>query len=118
MHEINEIETSLKDCEGAIATAAMDYGKIAVSAARARADYDLAYAQELLKISADGEKRTVGEKEALTLIAVQSLFMDCRIREAEADALKRRIGALQSVLTSLQTRASLIKTERSLTNYT
>lgn len=118
MHEINEIEKSLKDCEAAIADAAMDYGKIAVSAARARADYDLAYAQELLKVSADGEKRTVGEKEALTLLAVQKLFMDCRIKEAESEALKRRIGSLQSVLTSLQTRASLIRVERSLTNYT
>ena len=74
----------------------------------------LAYAQKLLKVSADGTKRTAPEKEALAVLGVQMQMTEARIAEAMAEGSKRYLHAIQTNLSSCQTRASLLKTERSL----
>lgn len=115
--EITTVENELKAYEVELYNAAKDYKELARSAAEKRAAYDVAFAQELLKLKGDTElKATVPEREALAVVAVQNSLTGCRIAESLADGAKRHLGAIQSILTSVQTRASLLKTERSLVN--
>jgi hypothetical protein len=114
--EIHQITQELAAYESQLYAASIEYRDLIRDAATKRAVYDVAFAQELLKITAKGDKMTVAEKESLTIMAVQNQLTECRIAEAIADGAKRHLTALQSNLTSIQTRASLLKTERSLVN--
>jgi len=117
MEHIREIENKLRELESDMYEASTEYRKLAYDAALKRATYDVDYAKELLSITNKNDtavKMTVAEREAITVKAVESQLRDCRIAEALADASKRHLGVLQSLLSSVQTRASLIKTERSL----
>lgn len=117
IEHLEEITKELQQYESELYEASSEYRSLAHKAAIARADYDVAYAQEMLKVSADTSvKMTVAEKESAVVVIVADRLKACRIAEALADGAKRHLGALQSNLTSLQTRASLLKTERSLMN--
>jgi hypothetical protein len=116
MDQIHGILKELEDYEKELYAASTDYRELARDAAEKRARYDVAYAVELLKLREQELKLTVPEREAMTVQTVQNQLTACRIAEALADGAKRHLGALQSNLTSLQTRASLLRTERSLVN--
>lgn len=114
--QIAQIEQELHGYESELYECSAEYRTLAVDAATKRAIYDVAYAQEFMQTKLSGDKMTDKTAESLTVIAVQTQLTSCRIAEAMADACKRRLTALQSNLTSVQTRASLLRTERSLVN--
>lgn len=114
--QIHKIAEELEGYETQLYAASVEFRSLAHDAAIKRADYDVAYAQEMLKASAVEGKRTVAEKEAEVVVIVANQMRAARIAEAMADGAKRHLTALQSNLTSIQTRASLLKTERSLVN--
>lgn len=113
--QIHQITSELEAYETQLYAASVEYKSLAREAAIKRADYDVAWAQEMLKLPTD-IKMTVAEKEAQVVVIVEDRLRACRIAEAIADGAKRHLAALQSNLTSIQTRASLLKTERSLVN--
>lgn len=115
----NEINIALKDIEISIGELAHDYGKLSADATKKRIDYDLAWAKQMLEIRAnDTEGLIAKEKEAKALLAVSEQFTQCRIAEALLDACKRRLSALESQLSAIQTRSKLLQMERSLDRYT
>lgn len=115
--QMTQIEKELQDYESEFYEASAEYRQLVMDAAIKRADYDVAFAQEMLKVSARTDiKMTVPEKEATIVVIVANQLKACRIAEAMALGAKERLRALQSNLTSLQTRASLLGTERSLVN--
>lgn len=116
MEQIYQIEIELKEKESELYTASVEYSTLISKAAEKRVLYDVAYAQEYLKVSTDGEKRTVAATESMVLVVVQRQFTECRIAEAMADGAKRHLATLQGLLTSIQTRSKLLTTERSLLN--
>lgn len=113
--EIHQIAQELEAYETQLYAASVEYRSLARDAAVRRAEYDVAWAQEMLRLPTD-VKMTVAEKESSVVVIVQDRLKECRIAEAIADGAKRHLMALQSNLTSIQTRASLLKTERSLVN--
>lgn len=114
--QITNIEAELQTCEVDLFNASTEYRQLAEDAARKRSSYDVAWAQQLLKLKSDTDlKATVPEREALATVAVQDQMTGARIAEAMADASKRHLVTMQSVLSSIQTRARLIQTE-SFTN--
>jgi hypothetical protein len=113
--QIDSITSELESYEAQLYAASVEYRSLIQDAATKRAAYDVAYAQELLKVPAD-MKLTVPKADALVVSIVADQLTACRIAEAMADGAKRHLTALQSNLTSIQTRASLLKTERSLLN--
>ena len=117
MEHITDIEQELRRYEAEIYSASTEYKNLVQDAARKRAAYDVSFAGEILKLREDKDlKATVPEKEAIAVKNVQTLLTDCRIAESLAEGSKRHLVTLQSLLSSVQTRASLIKTERSLAN--
>lgn len=115
---ITDIEQELRNSEIELFNAATEYRQLVTYAADKRAKYDLEWAKELLKITTTMKdaKLTVAEKEAMTLKAVESHFIPCRIAEAEAEASKRQLSAIQAIQSSIQTRSRLLQTELSLLN--
>ena len=113
--QISKILMELENYEQQLYAASIEYKQLASDAAQKRADYDVAWAQEMLKLPTD-VKMTVAEKESTVVTIVAERLRATRIAEALAEGAKRHLSALQSNLTSLQTRASLLKTERSLVN--
>ena len=113
---ITQIERELQNYEADLFNASTEYRQLAEDAARKRASYDVAYAQELLKLKSDSAlKATVPEKEAIAVVAVQGPLTNARIAEALADGSKRHLSALQAILSSVQTRSRLLTTEAGLT---
>ena len=109
------IDNELKDCEKSLFTASTEYRDLAEDAARKRASYDVAFAKEMLVLKGGTNlKATVPEREAMAIVNVQQSLTDCRIAEALAEGSKRHLTTLQSIITSIQTRAALIKVELSL----
>ena len=110
---INELNDQLQNIERELYDASGEYKDLALTAAGLRATYDVRYAQEYLKVTtnAGDKKMTVAATEALVIDIVQHDLSAARIAEAKADAAKRHLATLQSLLTSVQTRASLMKTE-------
>ena len=115
--QIKNIEKELENYESELYECSAEYRHLATDAATKRAAYDVRWAQELLKIATNKDlKLTVPEKEAMVTTLVQDELSACRIAEAMASGSKERLKALQANLTSVQTRASLLKTARSLVN--
>lgn len=116
--ELHKITEELQSYEAELYAASAEYRDYALDAAQKRATYDVEYSQAILTISAkcdqDGIKMTVPERDALAVKQVQNSLKACRIAEALADGSKRHLGTLQSLLSSVQTRSSLLRTERSL----
>jgi hypothetical protein len=116
--QLTQIEQELQTIETGLYKASIEYRELARDAAAKRAAYDVRWAQELLKVQTNKDaKLTVGEKEAMVTAIVQIDLTHCRIAEALADGSKRHLQTLQSILSSIQTRASLLKTERSLSAF-
>ena len=117
----HEIESELRDLEGQLYEASREYRNQARHAAECRALYDVEYAKAMLVIISTADqnnvKMTVAEKESLAVKQVENYLTNCRIAEAMADGTKKHLDALQSILSSVQTRARLLQTERSLTAY-
>jgi hypothetical protein len=112
MNELHQIESELQRYESDLHSASSDYMTLIRDAATKRAVYDVAYAQELLKLKSDSNlKATVPEREALAVVAVQHFLTDCRIAEAMADGSKRHLSALQAILSSVQTRSKMFQVE-------
>lgn len=103
----------LAQIEADIFNASTEFSKQAVVAAKSRLTYDLAYAEAILRLKpADASiKITVPEREALAIKQCSSQMTDARIAEAELDAAKKHLEALRAILSSIQTRASLLKAE-------
>ncbi len=110
--QITAIVKELENYEAGLFTASNEYRNLAREAAQKRAHYDVAYAQEILKLKSDVElKATVAERESFAIVAIQSLMTEARIAEALADGSKRHLGALQAILSSVQTRSKLLQSE-------
>jgi hypothetical protein len=110
MSDVVQINGSLVKTSKRLAIASNKYTKACREAAEKRTDYDVQWAQELLK--ADGE--TVSERQANTTIVCRDAMREARIAEAERDALRERLRALQAVLNATQTRAAFLKEEMRL----
>lgn len=115
--QITTLEQELIDIQREIRVEGDGYARYAIDAGQKRAAYDLGKAKAMLRLMNDKEKRTVGEKEAMVDVAVEKELTDVRIAESLANASRERLKALLAELTAIQTRASLIKTERSLVSY-
>ena len=116
--DITRINEQLMKIEKDLYKASTEYRELSIDAAGKRAAYDVRYASEFLKASQDSTiKRTVPATEAFVVEVVSHDLSECRIAEAKAEAAKRHLATLQSLLSSVQTRASLLKTERSMANY-
>jgi len=114
-----EIEKELMKCEAALYTMQSKYPELAKTAANARFVYDVAWAEQVDKITHDcttrGEKLpTVAVMDAMVTLAVKDQMEDARKAEAELDGAKKHIDSLQSVLSSVQTRAKLSLMEMEL----
>jgi hypothetical protein len=116
--ELHKIEQELANYETQLYAASTEYRDYRRDAAEKRADYDVSYANAILTISnkadTEGIKMNVVEKESLAVKSVANQLKACRIAEALAEGSKSHLITLQSILSSVQTRASLLKTERSL----
>lgn len=116
--QLHAIEKELEAREAQLYDASVEYKSLAYDAALKRATYDVDYANSILEISSkadsEGVKMTVIEKENLAVKSVQNQLKECRIAEAMADGSKRHLVTLQSIISSIQTRASLLKTESRL----
>jgi len=109
-NDIATINASLiKTCER-LAQASNEYSIACQEAADKRTDYDVQWAQELLKAPGD----TVSERQAFVTGICAATMREARISEAMRDALKERIRALQAILNATQTRASFLKEEMRL----
>lgn len=117
--QLHALEQEFRRIEVDLYNASVEFKTFVMDAAHKRAAYDVAYAQAMLDVShradKDGIKMTVGEKDALVIVAVKGLLTDCRIAEALRDGSKAHLQTLQSLLSGAQTRASLIKTEERVT---
>jgi folylpolyglutamate synthase/dihydropteroate synthase len=115
---VPDIEAELKRMETELYQTAQDYRLNAKDAAGKRATYDVEYAKAILNIRATASQANaqmkVAEMEALAVKSVEDQLTDARIAEAMADGTKKHLDALQSILSSIQTRARLLVTERSL----
>lgn len=118
---MNEILKELEKLEAEILEAAQMLGLDAMNAAKARAEYDLGYAKAILRessaIGEDGKKRTVSTIEAVALLAVEQEMLDARLSEAMLEASKKRFEAIRTVISSVQSRASLIGIEANLVKF-
>lgn len=121
MEEIRQIENELKQLEKKIETIARSFWQEARKHGKAKADYEIASATALLQIYAaeteTGDKNTESVRKAMALKHCEKEYVALRIAEAEADSSKEVLRSLVSELSSVQTRAGLIKTEASLANY-
>lgn len=113
--DINAITTQLTQAEADLYAASTEYRRLGENAARLRALYDVQYASEFLKAKTASEKPTDKSAESLAVQIVEKHLTDCRIAEALADGARRHLGALEAILSSIQTRARLLKVE---SNYT
>lgn len=113
----HDLERELIEIQKEIRNEGDGYARYAIDAGQKRAAYDLAKAKQMLQLLNFPEKRTVGEKEAMVDVAVEKELTDVRIAESLANASRERLKALLAELSAIQTRASLIKTERSLVGY-
>ncbi len=111
MSDVAQINGSLIKTSKRLAIASNKYTKACQDAAERRTEYDVQWAQELLRASGD----TVGERQANTTIVCRESMREARIAEAMRDALKERLRALQAILNATQTRASFLKEEMRLT---
>lgn len=114
--DINALNDQLQAAERELLAISSDYANFAIEAAEKRAHYDVRWAQEILKIKTNKElKLTIPEADAMATTLVQDELVSCRIAEAMASAAKAKLDATKNILSSIQTRAGLLKTESFLT---
>lgn len=115
---IDQIEQELREHEQSLFSVAKQYRTIARTAAEKRVIYDVQWANAIEDITKEaveaGTKITVAEKEAKAVLKVATELDDCRMAEADVDAAKKYIDTMQTILSSVQTRAKLMQMEMSL----
>lgn len=114
--DLRAIEKELKDYEAKLYAASTEYRQLAKDAGTKRAIYDVGYANSFLTAKNTSEKTTDKLAESLAVKAVNQQLTDCRIAEAMAKASQSHLITLQSIISSIQTRAGLFKTEKSFSN--
>lgn len=110
MNDVAKMMAELTDYSRKLAIASNEYSDACRAAAERRSDYDVAWAQSLLR----SQLKTVGERESQAVIACETYMRDARIAEAMRDALKERIRALEAVLNATQTRSRFLEGEMKL----
>lgn len=110
MSDVATISASLIKTSKRLAIASNKYTVACREAAEKRTEYDVEWAQELLRAPGD----TVSDRQAYTTTVCKDSMLSARIAESMRDALKERIRALQAILNATQTRASFLKEEMRL----
>ena len=106
-----QIDNELKRLSKALAEGSNEYTKLCREAAETRDDYELAKAKAMLKI---GKDTKVDLMKAEATLIVEAEMRAAHIAEAQREAMKERIRALEAVLNAVQTRASFLKEEMKL----
>ena len=98
MSELITIANELNRLSGALRAAIVGFEASIKEAADARTEYDVQWAKAMLS-QAEG---TVKEKEADATLVVKDLMRTARIAEANRDAYKERIRAIEAILSVQQ----------------
>ncbi len=116
---LHAIDNDLLKCEKALQEMQNQYGQIASDAANARYVYDQAYADAVIEIAnREFEKKpTVPVLEAMATKAVANEQKAAREAESKLDAAKKHIVTLSTIVSSVQTRAGIMRVERELDRY-
>lgn len=101
--ELIKINAELLRLSKALAEAVKDYEVTAIEAAEMRSQYDISWAQALLKFRFEKDA-TEAIKKAMATDTCGSEMTQARVKEAMRDALKERIRALEQVLSVQQSR--------------
>lgn len=119
MSEIRDLKDRLQAHSQLLLDASDALSVDARAARELRNDYDVARAQERLKIKTDPACQgfTVAEKDAVVILACEVLMRETTIAETEVDSLKIRIRAVADSLTAVQSEVRLVKTEADLSKY-
>jgi hypothetical protein len=96
--DLISIAEELNRLSGALRTAIVGFEASIKESADARTTYDVEWAKALLS-QAEG---TVKEKEAEATLIVKDLMRTARIAEANRDAYKERIRAIEAILSVQQ----------------
>lgn len=99
--DIISIHKELIRLSKALAVAVNEFAEAAREAAANRTDYDVKWAQAMLATPDDVTQKI---KEALSTKQCASEMLAARVSEANRDALKERIRALETVLSVQQSR--------------
>lgn len=114
----HEIDAQLDELTGNLAAMAVKYGEVARRAAETRLIYDLAWADEIQKVTQEFEKAekkfTVPERDAIVTLRVKDQMRDCRLAEADLDVAKKYIANIEARLSATQTRVKLLGIEANL----
>lgn len=102
MSDLINIEREMVRLCTALELLTTEYEGLCRVAADSRCNFDIAWAQALLRIDQKGT--TVSVREAIATQACESLMREARISEAVRDAAKERIRALEAQLTVHQSR--------------
>lgn len=111
-----EIEKELMKCEAALYTMQSKYPELAGNAADARYIYDQAYADAILSISKQEfeKKPTVPVLEAMATKQVSEQQKAAWEAESALDSAKKHLATLETIVSSVQTRAKLSLMEMEL----
>jgi hypothetical protein len=102
------LDKELDRLSRAIAEASNKYSELCEAAAGARDDYELAKAKAMVK--ADPKTKVDIMKAEVTLVC-EDVARTAHIFEAQRDAVKERLRALQAVLNAIQTRCGFLRDE-------
>lgn len=116
---LHEIDSDLLKCEKALQEMQSQYPKIARQAADARYIYDQAYADAVIAIASQefDKKPTVPVLEAMAVKRVSEQQKAAREAESDLDAAKKHLATLETIVSSVQTRAGILRTESNLNRY-
>lgn len=116
--DLHKLEAELKELEKKIHRTAELHRKESKEYGEARAKYELASATALLHIydfeSSSGDKNTESVRKAKALKQCENEYMTYRIAETNSDSSREVLRSFLAQLSSVQTRASLLKAEASL----
>ena len=113
MSDIISIHKELMRLSKALAEAVNEFRTAAIDAAEKRSEYDVLWAQSMLETPDDYTQKL---KESLATKACAVEMTQARVAEANRDALKERIRALEAVLSVQQSRLRYLEfTERETT---
>jgi len=107
MSDIISIHKELMRLSKALAEAVNEFADAAVGAAESRSAYDVLWAQSILQTPDDATQKV---KEAIATKACAVEMTQARVAEANRDALKERIRALEAVLSVQQSRLRYLET--------
>lgn len=101
MNDIISIHKELIRLSKALAEAVNEFRDASIGTAEARSAYDVKWAQAMLATPDDVTQKI---REALSTKECASEMLSARVAEANRDALKERIRALEAVLSVQQSR--------------